>query len=100
MSFCIKCNNVYNFIPKGNKLNKECRICSYTEVAKETEYKILVEKFDTEYENYEYFLQLICDDPTYPRIEHNGKIYTIIIEPKSLNRLYIDNETKKAYNKL
>lgn len=100
MSFCIKCNNTYEYKPKGNELFKECRVCGFVEKAKLEDYKILSENLVGEKENLDIMLSNIITDPTYPTIIHKGKTYTVYVQPGTLKRFYVSHSDKKAYERL
>ena len=100
MSFCIKCNNTYEYKPKGNDLFKECRVCEFIEKAKLEDYKILSENLVGEKENLDMILGNIITDPTYPTITKNGKVYTVYVQPKTLKRFYVSHTDKKAYENI
>jgi len=105
MSVCIKCNNAYKIVPKNNDLYKKCRVCNFEEKAIIEDYKILSENFSKKGNNYLYNLLSATQDITCPIVEVTGKNgevhqFTVIVEPKTLKRIYISNKDKKAYTNI
>jgi len=97
MSTCKKCNNAYQNIPKKDGLYKVCRICNFEEKATINDYRLLSQDYSKKGDNYKQYLLNSIEDITCPIIEIKNKKYTVIVQPGTLQRIYISHTDNKAY---